>query len=95
MGQPVHLRVQYVQCWITVWKILQERNLALNAFATSHERNSVGWTNTYFGAQVSYMEIYNEALYDLLGENPAASENLSILEDSNGTYVSKLFQIRS
>ena len=30
------------------------------------------------------MEIYNEALYDLLSDNPAASEGLAIMEDNNG-----------
>lgn len=39
--------------------------------------------------QVSYLEIYNEQMYDLLAPNPANSESLAILEDGpNGTYVS-------
>jgi kinesin family protein 6/9 len=40
-------------------------------------------------SQVSYLEIYNDQMYDLLSEHPANSESLAILEDNvNGTYVS-------
>lgn len=39
--------------------------------------------------QVSYLEIYNEQMYDLLSENPGSSEALAVMEDSvTGTYVS-------
>jgi hypothetical protein len=38
--------------------------------------------------QVSYLEIYNEALYDLLSDTPASSDSLAVLEDGNSTYVS-------
>lgn len=39
--------------------------------------------------QVSYLEIYNDQLYDLLSETPGTSEHLSVTEDSNGnTFVS-------
>jgi hypothetical protein len=39
-------------------------------------------------AQVSYLEIYNEQLYDLLGDSPGTSDSLAVLEDSNNnTYV--------
>jgi hypothetical protein len=34
--------------------------------------------------QVSYMEIYNEALYDLLSDTPASSSGLAIMEDNAG-----------
>eukprot|EP00878_Enallax_costatus_P034767 GHUV01038606.1.p2 GENE.GHUV01038606.1~~GHUV01038606.1.p2 ORF type:complete len:100 (-),score=25.32 GHUV01038606.1:65-364(-) len=34
------------------------------------------------------MEIYNETLYDMLSDNPAASDNLAILDDANNTMVS-------
>jgi hypothetical protein len=35
---------------------------------------------------VSYLEIYNEALYDLLAEQPgASSEGLSIIDDVAGS----------
>lgn len=41
--------------------------------------------------QVSYLEIYNEQLYDLLSETPGNSDSLAVLEDSNGmTYVGAL-----
>lgn len=41
--------------------------------------------------QVSYLEIYNEQMYDLLAENPGASESLAVMEDAvTGTYVSAL-----
>lgn len=47
--------------------------------------------NLLFAApQVSYLEIYNDQLYDLLSENPGTSEHLSVTEDSNGnTFVSQ------
>lgn len=41
-----------------------------------------------FKVKVSYLEIYNEAIMDLLAENPAASENMHILEENNTTIVS-------
>ncbi|PNH09453.1 Kinesin-like protein KLP1 [Tetrabaena socialis] len=38
--------------------------------------------------QVSYLEIYNEQLYDLLGDSPGSSDTLAVLEDANNnTYV--------
>jgi hypothetical protein len=33
------------------------------------------------------MEIYNEGLYDLLADNPAAADNLAILDDASNTVV--------
>ena len=39
--------------------------------------------------QVSYLELYNDQMYDLLSDNPANSDSLAILDDaSGGTYVS-------
>jgi hypothetical protein len=39
--------------------------------------------------QVSYLEIYNEQLYDLLSDAPGTSDSLAVLEDANNnTYVS-------
>lgn len=41
-----------------------------------------------FRVQVSYLEIYNEQLYDLLGDSPGTSDSMAVLEDANGnTYV--------
>ncbi|MEW5314042.1 MAG: hypothetical protein WDW38_005568 [Sanguina aurantia] len=41
-----------------------------------------------YKVQVSYLEIYNDQLYDLLSETPGTSEHLSVTEDSNGnTFV--------
>ena len=38
---------------------------------------------------VSYLEIYNEQLYDLLAENPGDSNNLAVQEDpARGAFVS-------
>ena len=40
-------------------------------------------------SQVSYLEIYNEQLYDLLSDSPGTSDSLAVLEDANNnTYVS-------
>lgn len=37
---------------------------------------------------MSYLEIYNEQLYDLLGDSPGTSDSMAVLEDANGnTYV--------
>jgi kinesin family protein 6/9 len=36
---------------------------------------------------VSYLEIYNETLRDLLAEDPAASDSLAILDDAATTVV--------
>jgi len=38
--------------------------------------------------KVSYLELYNDQMYDLLSENPGDSDSLAVLEDANGgTYV--------
>jgi hypothetical protein len=38
---------------------------------------------------VSYLEIYNEQLYDLLAENPGDSNSMAVQEDpTKGAYVS-------
>lgn len=47
-----------------------------------------------YKAHVSYMEIYNETLYDLLSENPGTSDSLAILDDtSSNTYVRGLTRV--
>lgn len=47
-----------------------------------------------YKVHVSYMEIYNESLYDLLSDNPANSDMLAILDDSsNNTYVRGLTKV--
>jgi hypothetical protein len=39
---------------------------------------------------VSLLEVYNEALYDLLSPQPASNEHLAVLEDGRGhSYVSE------
>lgn len=38
--------------------------------------------------KVSYLEIYNETVLDLLANDPEASDNLHILEENNMTTVS-------
>ncbi|GIM16156.1 hypothetical protein Vretimale_18808 [Volvox reticuliferus] len=41
-----------------------------------------------YRVHVSYLEIYNEQLYDLLGDTPGTSDSLAVLEDSNNNaYV--------
>ncbi|KAG2434981.1 hypothetical protein HYH02_011980 [Chlamydomonas schloesseri] len=41
-----------------------------------------------YRVHVSYLEIYNEQLYDLLGDTPGTSDALAVLEDANNsTYV--------
>ncbi|GLC42055.1 Kinesin heavy chain [Pleodorina starrii] len=41
-----------------------------------------------YRVHVSYLEIYNEQLYDLLGDSPGTSDSLAVLEDSNNnSYV--------
>lgn len=42
-----------------------------------------------YSISVSYLEIYNEALRDLLAEDPAASDSLAILDDAATTVVSE------
>lgn len=44
-------------------------------------------TDKVYRVEVSYMEIYNEGLYDLLADNPAAADNLAILDDASNTVV--------
>jgi kinesin family protein 6/9 len=44
-------------------------------------------TDRLYRVHVSYMEIYNETLYDLLSDTPAAADNLSIVDDSSNTVV--------
>ncbi|KAF8058116.1 KLP1 [Scenedesmus sp. PABB004] len=47
-----------------------------------------------FKVAVSYMEIYNEALYDLLADDPAGSaERLTILDGAAGTVVRGLTRV--
>lgn len=37
---------------------------------------------------VSYLELYNDQMYDLLSSKPGSSDSLAILEDAHGgTYV--------
>jgi hypothetical protein len=45
-----------------------------------------------YNIAVSYLEIYNESLRDLLAEDPAASDSLAILDDATNTVVSLLRQ---
>jgi hypothetical protein len=45
-----------------------------------------------YNIAVSYLEIYNESLRDLLAEDPAASDSLAILDDATNTVVSLLKQ---
>ena len=40
-----------------------------------------------YSVAVSYLEIYNETLRDLLADDPAASDSLAILDDSANTVV--------
>jgi kinesin family protein 6/9 len=42
--------------------------------------------------RVSYLEIYNEELYDLLAENPGTADNLVIVEQNRSTFVKGLYQ---
>lgn len=46
-----------------------------------------------YNISVSYLEIYNESLRDLLAEDPAASDSLAILDDSANTVVSAMQQL--
>lgn len=43
-----------------------------------------------YSVAVSYMEIYNESLRDLLAEDPAAAADLAILDEAATTVVSRL-----
>lgn len=42
-----------------------------------------------YNIAVSYLEIYNESLRDLLADDPAASDSLAILDDAANTVVSE------
>jgi hypothetical protein len=44
-------------------------------------------TDKVYRVEVSYMDIYNEGLYDLLADNPAAADNLAIMDDASNTVV--------
>ncbi len=45
--------------------------------------------------QVSYLELYNDQMYDLLSERPGSSDALAILEDpSGGTYIRGLTKVK-
>ncbi|KXZ54349.1 hypothetical protein GPECTOR_5g430 [Gonium pectorale] len=47
-----------------------------------------------YTVHVSYLEIYNEQMYDLLGESPGTSDSLAVLEDANNnTYVRGLTKV--
>lgn len=37
-----------------------------------------------YKVHVSYLELYNDQLYDLLSEKPGSTEDLAICEDSHG-----------
>eukprot|EP00879_Flechtneria_rotunda_P027678 GHRR01029659.1.p1 GENE.GHRR01029659.1~~GHRR01029659.1.p1 ORF type:complete len:728 (+),score=322.72 GHRR01029659.1:391-2574(+) len=50
-------------------------------------------TDRLYKVHVSYMEIYNEALYDLLSDKPAASDSLSVLDDASNTVVRGLTKV--
>lgn len=50
-------------------------------------------TDKVYRVEVSYMEIYNEGLYDLLADNPAAADNLAILDDASNTVVRGLTRV--
>ena len=41
-----------------------------------------------YKVRVSYLEIYNEVLYDLLADNPGTNDHLHILDEGNVTVVS-------
>lgn len=44
-------------------------------------------TDRIYSMSVSYLEIYNESLRDLLSDDPAASDSLAILDDAANTVV--------
>lgn len=46
-----------------------------------------------FKISVSYLEIYNEAMYDLLSDNPGSSGDLQVIEDGGATRVLGLRQV--
>jgi kinesin family protein 6/9 len=46
-------------------------------------------TDRIYSISVSYLEIYNESLRDLLSDDPAASDSLAILDDAANTVVRK------
>lgn len=45
-------------------------------------------TDRIYSISVSYMEIYNESLRDLLSSDPSAGDSLAILDDAATTVVS-------
>jgi len=51
-------------------------------FTEIHNRPETAYT-----VKVSYLEIYNESLSDLLAENPDADNDLQILEDNKGSIM--------
>ncbi|GAX79184.1 hypothetical protein CEUSTIGMA_g6624.t1 [Chlamydomonas eustigma] len=48
-----------------------------------------------YTVHVSYLEIYNDQMYDLLSDKPGSNESLAILEDSHGgSYVRGLTKVK-
>ena len=45
-----------------------------------------------FAIRVSYLEIYNEQLYDLLSDTPATADHLQCLDDNGNVIVKGLTQ---
>lgn len=69
-------------------------SLAVEALAHQHRltlTDPQSPTHDVHGPQVSYLEIYNEQMYDLLAADPGSSEALAVVEDAvQGTFVSSL-----
>eukprot|EP00899_Mesostigma_viride_P011692 jgi/Mesvir1/20523/Mv25338-RA.1 len=47
-------------------------------------------SNREIKVQVSYLEIYNEVMYDLLADNPSAADNLVVIEEDGATAVKNM-----
>lgn len=78
-----------------LWRLVEERMTRLNntpAFPTDGTEGPIGSTKAQFLITVSFLEVYNERVKDLL--NPSDKVDLPIRENpSSGIYVDGLCEL--
>jgi hypothetical protein len=78
-----HLQCSSYQCRTGATENYKHRGIIPRAISQLY-RDIEDNANLAVTVRISFVEIYNEQLVDLLGETNESSENISIVEEKNG-----------